>query len=86
MEKKESQCQGTRMCFSAHQKAFALKCVNVLVEEYPPSNRKHPLQHQGAGHSHFLHPLQPANGHGLLGHLGRSQDRYDETVVLACPA
>ena len=71
------------MCFVAHQRAFALKCVNALVEDYPSSNRKHPQPHQGAEQGRFLHPLRSANEPGLLGHLGRSQDQYDETEVLA---
>jgi hypothetical protein len=73
------------MHFAAHQMAFALKCVNPSVKD-PSSNRKHPQPHQGAEQDRFLHPLRPANGPGLLGHLGQFQDQYDETEVLAWPA
>ncbi len=77
-----------RVIEKAHQRAFALKRVNALVEDHPSesSNRKHPQPHQGAEQDRFLHPLRSANGSGLLGHLGQCQDRYDETEVLACPA
>lgn len=84
--KMNCQRQDTRMCFVTHQQVFALKCVNALVEDYPPSNWKCPLQHKGAGRNHFLHPCWPANGPGLLQHLRRSQNRYDETELLASSA
>ena len=59
----------TEMCFATHQRVFALKCVNALVEDYPPSNRIRPQLRQVAERDHFLHPLRPANGPGLLGYL-----------------
>jgi len=58
---------GTRMCFVVHQWVFALKCVNALVEDYPPSNQTHSQLHQWAERYCFLHPPRPANGPGLLG-------------------
>jgi len=56
------------MFFAAHQRVFALKYVNALAEDYPPSNRTHPQLHQGAERDHFLHPFRLANGSGLLGY------------------
>jgi len=52
--------------YAAHQRVFAPKCVNVLVEDCPPSNRTHPQLHQGAERDHLLQPLRLTSGSGLL--------------------